>query len=197
MFWHLLDQASKQLGLLFWQLLLASLHVSHLLSVSDWQWRPSTPAISSLESTANIVYRVWRVLLAEDAQTTRVCAGIFAAQGIGFFFAAAATAVSGNITRALGAQAATGVTVGILLGLTMFLSLVMWRFRSVQVIPNGAFGSRGGGSLDAKADQDWKPVVIGNPSGKMRRMNLLELGSFSRWTEIRKLNNLPTGGRKR
>ncbi|KAI4847643.1 hypothetical protein E4T44_04400 [Aureobasidium sp. EXF-8845] len=127
----------------------------------------------------------------------RVCAGIFAAQGIGFFFAAAATAVSGNITRALGAQAATGVTVGILLGLTMFLSLVMWRFRSVQVIPNGAFGSRGGGSLDAKADQDWKPVVIGNPSGKMRRMNLLELGSFSRWTEIRKLNNLPTGGRKR
>ena len=127
----------------------------------------------------------------------RVCAGIFAAQGLGFFFAAAATAVSGNITRALGAQAATGVTVGILLGLTMLLSIIMWRFRSVQVIPNGAFGSRGGGSLDAKADQDWKPVVIGNPSGKMRRMNLLELGSFSRWTEIRKLNNLGSDGRKR
>ncbi|KAG9957567.1 MFS general substrate transporter, partial [Aureobasidium melanogenum] len=120
----------------------------------------------------------------------RVCAGIYAAQGLGFLIAAAATAVSGNVTRALGAQAATGVTVGILLGLTILLSLVMWRFRSVQVIPNGAFGSRGGGSIDAKADQDWKPVVIGNPSGKMRRMNLLEMGSFSRWTEIRKLNHL-------
>ncbi|KAI4724300.1 hypothetical protein E4T49_07971 [Aureobasidium sp. EXF-10728] len=120
----------------------------------------------------------------------RVCAGIFAAQGLGFFIAAAATAVSGTVTRALGAQAATGVTVGILLGLTMLLSLVMWRFRSVQVIPNGAFGSRGGGSMDANADQYWKPVVIGNPSGKFRRMNLLETGSWSRWTEIRKLNNL-------
>ncbi|KAI5241159.1 hypothetical protein E4T43_05612 [Aureobasidium subglaciale] len=127
----------------------------------------------------------------------RVCAGIFAAQGLGFFFAAAATAVSGNMTRALGAQAATGVTVGILLGLTMLLSLVMWRFRSVQVIPNGAFGSRGGGSIDrAIVDKDWKPVVIGNPSGKMRRMNLLEMGSFSRWTEIRKLNNLASDERR-
>ncbi|THW15728.1 hypothetical protein D6D24_04796 [Aureobasidium pullulans] len=127
----------------------------------------------------------------------RVCAGIFAAQGLGFFFAAAATAVSGNMTRALGAQAATGVTVGILLGLTMLLSLVMWRFRSIQVIPNGAFGSRGGGSFDTRADQDWKPVVIGNPSGKMRRMNFLEMGSFSRWTEIRKLNNLSADDKKR
>ncbi|KAI5246406.1 hypothetical protein E4T42_06347 [Aureobasidium subglaciale] len=127
----------------------------------------------------------------------RVCAGIFAAQGLGFFFAAAATAVSGNMTRALGAQAATGVTVGILLGLTMLLSLVMWRFRSVQVIPNGAFGSRGGGSIDREiVDKDWKPVVIGNPSGKMRRMNLLEMGSFSRWTEIRKLNNLASDERR-
>ncbi|KAI5202608.1 hypothetical protein E4T39_04617 [Aureobasidium subglaciale] len=127
----------------------------------------------------------------------RVCAGIFAAQGLGFFFAAAATAVSGNMTRALGAQAATGVTVGILLGLTMLLSLVMWRYRSVQVIPDGAFGSRGGGSIDREiVDKDWKPVVIGNPSGKMRRMNMLEMGSFSRWTEIRKLNNLASDERR-
>jgi hypothetical protein len=120
----------------------------------------------------------------------RVCAGIFAAQGLGFLLAAVATGVSGRVTRALGAQAATGVTVGILLGLTMLLSLVMWRFRSIQVIPNGAFGSRGGGSIDAQTDQDWKAVVIGNPSGKMRRVNILEMGSLSRWTEIRKLNKL-------
>jgi hypothetical protein len=37
---------------------------------------------------------------------------------------------------------------------------------------------------------DWKAVVIGNPSGKMRRMSVLELGNLSRWTEIRKLNFL-------
>ena len=40
---------------------------------------------------------------------------------------------------------------------------------------------------------DWKAVVIGNPSGKMRRMSILELGELSRWTEIRKLNFLIKG----
>lgn len=121
----------------------------------------------------------------------RVCAGVFLAQGSGFLLAAAATGVSGNVTRAIGAQAATGVTVGILLGLTLLLSLIMWRYKSVQVIPSRVFGSRDGSAdMNAEQDEDWKPVVIGNPSGKMRRMNLLEMGAWSRWTEIRKLNNL-------
>lgn len=124
----------------------------------------------------------------------RVTAGLFTAQTLGFFLAAATTGVSGSITRALGAQAATGVVVGILLIFTILLSLVLWRFRPVQVIPNHALGT-------ARSSADWqaresirdpyfKPVVIGNPSGKMRRMNILEMGSWSRWTEIRKLNKL-------
>lgn len=126
----------------------------------------------------------------------RVIAGLFSAQGLGFFLAAAATGVSGRITRALGAQAATGVSAGILLFLTILLSVVLWRFRTVQVIPNHAFGTKKG-SREWTADDDdkyWKPVIVGNPSGKIRRMNLLETGKWSRWTEIRRLNKLVKPG---
>ncbi|KAF4547122.1 Hypothetical protein D9617_58g048330 [Elsinoe fawcettii] len=126
----------------------------------------------------------------------RVIAGLFASQGLGFFLAAAATGVSGRITRALGAQAATGVVAGILLFLTILLSLVLWRFRTVQVIPNHAFGTKKG-SKEWTADDDdkyWKPVIVGNPSGKVRRMNLLETGKWSRWTEVRRVNKLVKPG---
>ncbi|KAF2218703.1 hypothetical protein BDZ85DRAFT_286102 [Elsinoe ampelina] len=126
----------------------------------------------------------------------RVIAGLFASQGLGFFLAAAATGVSGRITRALGAQAAVGVVAGILLFLTILLSLILWRFRTVQVIPNHAFGTRKG-TKEWTADDDdkfWKPVIVGNPSGKVRRMNLLETGKWSRWTEIRRMNKLVKPG---
>ncbi|KAJ9628822.1 hypothetical protein H2203_002725 [Taxawa tesnikishii (nom. ined.)] len=125
----------------------------------------------------------------------RVAAGLFFSQGLGFLLAAAATGVSGTITRALGAQAATGCVAGILLGITIFLTLVLLRWKSVQVIPKGAlprFGSADERMLEiyAEGDEYWKPVVIGTPSGEVRRMNLLELGNMSRWTEIRRLNKL-------
>ncbi|KAF2150742.1 MFS general substrate transporter [Myriangium duriaei CBS 260.36] len=126
----------------------------------------------------------------------RVIAGLFAAQAFGFFLAAGATSISGSVTRRLGAQAATGVVAGILLLLTIFLSIVLWRFKTVQVIPNHAFGSKKG-SKEWTADNDdsyWKPVIVGNPSGKIRRMNLLETGKWSRWTEIRRLNKLVRPG---
>jgi hypothetical protein len=131
----------------------------------------------------------------------RVTAGIFVSQIFAFILAAVATLVGGNMTRRLGAQTSTGVTAGILLGLTILLILVLWRFKSVQVIPNHTFGTR----RDTAAwnefkdlerlgrGTDWKAVVIGNPSGKMRRMSVLELGALSRWTEIRKLNFLLKG----
>ena len=131
----------------------------------------------------------------------RVTAGIFASQVIAFILAAVATMVGGSMTRRLGAQTSTGVTAGILFGLTVLLILVLFRFKSVQVIPNHTFGTR----RDTAAWQefkdlekmgrgsDWKAVVIGNPSGKMRRMSVLELGDLSRWTEIRKLNFLIQG----
>lgn len=122
----------------------------------------------------------------------RICAGFFAAQGLGFILSAAATGVSGDITQAVGAQTATAIVAAILLGLTALFILALWRWRELQVIPNHAFGTRKG-SIDwgpGAEDPDWKPVIIGNPSGKMRRMNLLELGGLSRWAEIRKLNRL-------
>ncbi|KAF2476095.1 uncharacterized protein BDR25DRAFT_379784 [Lindgomyces ingoldianus] len=135
----------------------------------------------------------------------RVSAGIFASQTLAFIGAAVATEVGGIMTRHIGAQASTGVTAGILFGLTILLTAVLWRFKQVQVIPNHTFGTR----RDTKAWEefgqmgkgDWKAVIIGNPSGKMRRMSVLELGGLSRWTEIRKLNFLiredKEGGKRR
>ena len=121
----------------------------------------------------------------------RVTAGVFIAQSLAFAFAAAATATGGVLTRGLGAQAATGVVAGILLLLTLLLTLVLWRYRDVKVIPNQAFGAHRN-SFDSALTKDeyWQPVIIGNPSGTVRRMNLLELGELSRWTEIRRLNKL-------
>lgn len=123
----------------------------------------------------------------------RVCAGFFCAQAFGFFLAAAATGVSGDVTRALGAQLATAIVAAILLAVTVALLIALWRWKEVQVIPNGALGGTKKNSIawgPGVEDPEWKAVVIGNPSGKMRRVNLLELGSLSRWTEIRKLNKL-------
>lgn len=122
----------------------------------------------------------------------RICAGFFAAQGFGFFLSAAATGVSGDITRAVGAQTATAIVASILLGLTVLFTIALFRFRELQVIPNNDFGTKKGSIAwgPGADDPEWKAVIIGNPSGKMRRMNLLELGSLSRWTEIRKLNKL-------
>ncbi|RMY61364.1 hypothetical protein D0865_01039 [Hortaea werneckii] len=131
----------------------------------------------------------------------RVCAGFFAAQSLGFFLAAAATGVSGDITRALGAQVAVSIVAAILLFVTLLFMFIMWRWKEVQVIPNSVFGAAtrkgstawnnnaGAGGATGE-DADWKAVVIGNPSQKMRRINLLEMGSQTRWTEIRKLNRL-------
>ena len=128
----------------------------------------------------------------------RVSAGIFAAQALSFIGAAIATLVGGMMTRHLGAQTSTGVTAGILLFLTILLTLALTRFKSVQVIPNHTFGTRrdtAAWSEFRELEQrgrgsDWKAVVLGNPSGKMRRMSVLELGALSRWTEVRKLNFL-------
>lgn len=72
------------------------------------------------------------------------------------------------------------------------LLIVLWRWKEVQVIPNftmGTFRSNKETEM-GQGDPEWKAVIIGHPSGKMRRMNLLEMGAWSRWTEIRKLNKL-------
>ena len=67
----------------------------------------------------------------------------------------------------------------------------------MQVIPDGVLAEIRRKSVMEKfvnggsgGQSDWKAVVIGNPSGKMRRMNFLETGKWSRWSEIRRLNML-------
>lgn len=131
----------------------------------------------------------------------RVSSGFFVSQTLGFLFAAAATGVGGAVTRNVGARKATAITAGILLFLTLFLTMSLWRYKSVQVIPNALFGGNFGGAEDTdkrdsitstQSDQSWRAVIVGNPSGKLRRMSLLELGGLSRWTEIRRLNRLLT-----
>lgn len=131
----------------------------------------------------------------------RVSAGLFTAQTLGFLVAAAATGVGGKVTRHVGAQIATAITAGILFGLTLLLVAALYRFKVVQVIPNELFGSYFGSGEETgrrksnaslESTQSWRAVIIGNPSGKNRKMSWLELGSLSRWTEIRRLNRLLT-----
>ncbi|KAI9877618.1 MAG: hypothetical protein M1830_003296 [Pleopsidium flavum] len=116
----------------------------------------------------------------------RVTAGCAIAQAFAFLIAAAATGAGGAIERKLGAQTATGVVAIVLLILTILLIGVLWRFKEVQVVPTDRFGT----GLSLSGEEPWRPVIIGNPSGRTRRMSLLELGKQSRWSEIRRKNKL-------
>jgi hypothetical protein len=97
------------------------------------------------------------------------------------------------MTRAIGAQISTAIVAGILLFLTLLLLIVLFRWKSVQVIPDGIVAEIHRKSVMERFSEgksEWKAVVVGNPSGKMRRMNFLETGKWSRWSEIRRLNLL-------
>ncbi|KAI9767285.1 MAG: hypothetical protein M1835_007054 [Candelina submexicana] len=116
----------------------------------------------------------------------RVSAGLAVTQSLAFLMAALGTGVGGVVERNIGARAATGVVAGILLALTLLLTVVLWRSWEIQVIPS----PRTFKGQPMPGEDSWRPVIIGNPSGKMRRMNVLELGEQSRWTEIRRKNRL-------
>ncbi|KAK4462006.1 hypothetical protein QBC42DRAFT_328321 [Cladorrhinum samala] len=142
----------------------------------------------------------------------RVTAGFAICHTIGYILAAVATAVGGSAQRNLGQQAATGVVAGILMILTLLLLAVLIRFKDVQIIPASKTvemekwekfrrESIRRRSLEPRQqpqqqqntmtdEEIWRPLLMGNPSSKMRRVNILELGSMTRWTEIRKKNKL-------
>ena len=160
--------------------------VMESFDTSDLQ--PGVNSRHRLQSLADVV----RKRRTNYSSFPRVSAGLFLSQTLGFLFAAAATGIGGVMTREIGAQYSTGVTAGILMFLTVLLTGVLFRFKSVQVVPNHAFGTRVG-TFEVTTQMQysqWKAVVIGNPSGKVRRMSLLEMGKLSRWTEIRRLNKL-------
>ncbi|KAL7926228.1 major facilitator superfamily domain-containing protein [Trichoderma austrokoningii] len=138
----------------------------------------------------------------------RVTAGFAAIHTLAFIFAAGATALGGLVTRTLGQQVATGVVAGILFILSIMLLLILARFTEVQIIPNTKMEEmdrliearrrstirRASMPNDLKAavaeEKAWRPAMLGNPIGKKRRVNVFELGSKSRWQEIRKKNKL-------
>ncbi|KAL6892524.1 major facilitator superfamily domain-containing protein [Trichoderma longibrachiatum] len=138
----------------------------------------------------------------------RVTAGFAAIHTLAFIFAAGASALGGLVTRTLGQQVATGVVAGILLILSIMLLLILARFTDVQIIPNSKLEEmdrliearrrstirRASMPDDQQAvveeEKAWRPAMLGNPIGKKRRMNVFELGSMSRWQEIRKKNKL-------
>lgn len=138
----------------------------------------------------------------------RVTAGFAAIHTLAFVFAAGATALGGLVTRTLGQQVATGVVAGILFILTIMLLLILARFTDVQIVPSSKMEEmdrliearrrstirRASMPNDHKAaveeEKAWRPAMLGNPIGKKRRVNVFELGSKSRWQEIRKKNKL-------
>jgi hypothetical protein len=132
----------------------------------------------------------------------RVSSAFAITQGLGFLIAAAASGVGGVAQRHLGQQAATGVMAGILLVLTLLLLAVLIRWKEVQIIPTSKTGemerwtqrrrisSFRQSIMGIEEDEPWRPVIIGNPSGPTRRMSILELGSLTRWSEIRRKNRL-------
>lgn len=141
----------------------------------------------------------------------RVSSAFAIIQALGFLIGAAATGVGGVAERVIGQQAATGVMAGILLVLTIGFLGVLYRFKEVQIIPSHnevdmekwererkmsvqrqEEAVRQGAPDDPRPEieEPWRPVIIGNPSGKTRRMSILELGHLSRWSEIRRKNRL-------
>ena len=129
----------------------------------------------------------------------RVSAAFGITQGLGYLLAALASGMGGALTRNLGQQAATGVMAFILLILSISLLGVLIRFKDVQIIPDSKkeemnqyhrarqsmVRTNSGGGVEP-----WRPIIIGNPHHSTRRMCILELGSLSRFSEIRLKNRL-------
>ncbi|KAI1002929.1 hypothetical protein K3495_g5274 [Podosphaera aphanis] len=132
----------------------------------------------------------------------RVCSAFAIFETFGYIFAAGTSGISGVLTRRLGQQAATGVMAGILLILSILLLGILFRYTEVQIIPdskmkemNNYHQARRESQLRREAglnedEEPWRPVIIGNPNKSTRKICLLELGSMSRYSEIRKKNRL-------
>ncbi|KAI1762364.1 hypothetical protein GGR53DRAFT_521698 [Hypoxylon sp. FL1150] len=132
----------------------------------------------------------------------RVTAGWNTIHSIGFVFAAGATGIGGIVTRSLGQRAATGIVASILFLHSVLLLAVFARFRRVQIIPNSKSmemerwtkerrdSLRRRASAIAAAKSSGLKDISEIPEEDFRRMNILELGSLTRWSEIRRLNLL-------
>ena len=120
----------------------------------------------------------------------RVSAGIAVMQSMKYALAAAATGVGGRMERSMGIMHASGVVAGVLLLLTFLLTAVLARWKSVRVIPSGP--PKNEDSTERRATT-WEPIILGNPSGVTRKINVFEAGKQTRFSEIRRRNRVNTG----
>lgn len=116
----------------------------------------------------------------------RISAGIAVTQFLKFVFGAVATGIGGRVERRYGAEESAGIVAGVLMVLTLGLTVVLYKWKDVQMIPENQDG-------DSDEGPDlWEPVILGSPSGLMRKINILEAGEYTRWSEIRRRNRLTT-----
>ncbi|OAP64226.1 hypothetical protein AYL99_00198 [Fonsecaea erecta] len=113
----------------------------------------------------------------------RVSAGMAVTQFLKFIFGAVATGIGGRVERKYGGMQAAGIVAGVLMALTLLLTVVLFRRKSVQMIPDRQDGGEGEG-------EEWEPVILGDPSGRTRKINILEAGEYTRWSVIRQRNRL-------
>ena len=145
------------------------------------------PGMTGRPARRSIATKV-RALRTNFSCYPRVSAGFAITQSLSFVLGAAATGVCGRVERRLGTVKATAVVAGILMVLTILLTLVLWRFASVRMIPPF---EREPDSL-TRRKTDWEPVILGHPSGTTRKINILEAGRQTRWSEIRRKNRVNT-----
>jgi hypothetical protein len=119
----------------------------------------------------------------------RVSAGMAVTQSLAFALAGASTAMGGRMERRLGITEASGVVAGILLVITGLLAIVLVRWRSVPILPSAP---KFVDPHDRRTTM-WEPVILGNPSGTTRKINILESGRQTRFSEIRRRNRVNSG----
>ena len=119
----------------------------------------------------------------------RVTAAFVVMQTLSYILAAAATAVCGTVQRREGTIWTTTGVAAITFIFTLLLTLILAKWKKVQMIPDG------GETVEhiRRAQTSWRPVIIGRPSGKFRRLSIFELGRLTRYSQIRETNRIEGG----
>lgn len=68
----------------------------------------------------------------------RVSVGFAVIQSLKFIFGAVAPEMCGQVERSLGMLKASAIVAGALLEVTVLLTVVLWRFKAVEMIPFSA-----------------------------------------------------------
>lgn len=116
----------------------------------------------------------------------RAMAGFVVTQTLSYLFAAAATEVCGRIERREGTVWATTAVAAVSFVLTFLLTLVLFKWKEVQMLPDGSHTFR----QVKRVETSWRPVSFTQGSSKFRRLSILEMGRLTRYSEIRRRNQL-------